>query len=195
MGKTFDTKEYETKLQRVYARIYEALSTLRSEGFIYTDLKPQNILIDSNSNAYLIDLESVIQNQLNKQVCVYTGFYFPPDLRNKFPLVVPDDMERILSWTFCFSVYQSACVRADVSNQQSFAKWYQFGGEFLKYFQCERPISSQLSQMLNSCLSRRTEKSSFSNLRRTEWLLYDLAWIHVFDKKTNSTASSFIKPN
>lgn len=122
----------ERTLRKHFARMHDALMSLRRAGFVYTDFKPENVLVDSRADrAFLIDLESVVSSR-TKFVCVRTLLYSPPlfspqdgrlldidglsvQSANSFfngGLLV-DPFDRILSWTYCFSIYILMCQRAD----------------------------------------------------------------------------------
>ncbi len=94
-----------SKLKTYFKTIYKALITLLDKGLVYTDLKPQNILIDSvQDRAYLIDLESVTTIKKNNNTingCLKTFEYLPPDL------VLTK--ERVLKYTFGMSIYNLVC--------------------------------------------------------------------------------------
>ncbi len=50
----------EAQTAKYFVQIHQALVQLLNSGFVYTDFKPENALIDEHNNkAYLIDLESV----------------------------------------------------------------------------------------------------------------------------------------
>lgn len=74
--------EYETNLKVFFAKIYTALTNLKEKGYIYTDLKPQNILIGPNNDPYLIDLESVVETT-GQHICLYTENYFPKGIKGE----------------------------------------------------------------------------------------------------------------
>lgn len=119
----------ERLLSKHFARMHDALSALKRAGFVYTDFKPENVLVDSTADrAYLIDLESVVSAQA-RFVCVRTLAYSPPLFTRDGKLVdvdglsqhsvhtffyggmLVDPFDRILSWTFCFSIYVLMCQR------------------------------------------------------------------------------------
>lgn len=81
--KSLPLVEYETNLRMIFAKIYLALTALKNKEYVYTDLKPQNILIGPANDPYLIDLESVIKSN-NPSVCIYTKHFFPNDLKGNF---------------------------------------------------------------------------------------------------------------
>lgn len=125
----------ERILRKHFARMHAALSVLRRAGFVYTDFKPENVLVEvGTATSYLIDLESVVSAH-SQRVCLRTPIYSPPLFGNDGHLVdvdglsqqsmraffndglVADPYDRILSWTFCFSLYVLMCQKpADITN-------------------------------------------------------------------------------
>ena len=75
--------EYEATMRNIYAKIYVALINLKQKDFIYSDMKPMNVLLDSNNEPYLIDLESVVKTN-NNRTCLRTNIYFPQELKGMF---------------------------------------------------------------------------------------------------------------
>ena len=129
MRSTANNRALEAVLRKHFARMHKALTTLKRAGFIYTDFKPENVLVDSRADrAYLIDLESVV-SATSRIVCLRTLIYSPPLFSRYGQLVdidglssqsahsffysgiVADPFDRILSWTFCFSIYILMCQR------------------------------------------------------------------------------------
>lgn len=133
--RTSHNSALERLLRVHFVRMHDALSSLRRAGFAYTDFKPENVLVDTEANrAYLIDLESVVSTR-SRFVCVRTLLYSPPlfaptDGRlidvdglsqhsaNSFfnGRLIADPYDRILSWTFCFSIYILMCKRPSELN-------------------------------------------------------------------------------
>ncbi len=79
-------------------------------------------------------------------------------------------MERLLSWTFCYSIYDSICE----SNQSQPRNGSQ---KFLDHSKCNRQISPELTTFLNKCLINKAFNNSFVNLKNMEWMKYDLVLI------------------
>lgn len=111
----------------------------------------------------------VIQST-NKQVCVFTQVYFPPDVQRN-SLQGDRDMERILSWTFCNSIYTSACSRY---SQTKYNDWMHSNKSFLEFFGCSNRISSKLNEFLGKCLVKVKNSYSFSNLITLDWLIINV---------------------
>lgn len=172
MKKGTKSAEYEKFLKTLFAKMYVALRNLKSKGYIYTDLKPANILLDGKLNPYLIDLESVIQTD-SKQICIYTEGYYPVELKGIKRNLVAQDMERILSWTFCYTAYQAACTNKRVTTK-SISTFQQSKSSasknFLNTFQCDKKISPQFKEFLNNCLTKKAENNSFTKLIKSKWL-------------------------
>ncbi len=80
-------------------------------------------------------------------------------LNNKGKQLTEDDMERVLSWTFCKSIYESICQNKKSSN----------------YSECNREISNDLRTFFATCLAKQATKNSFTKLKTMNWLKYDLA--------------------
>ncbi len=161
-------ESYEKILRQVFFQIYEALNTLRDKGFIYTDLKPANILIGKKNEAYLIDLESVIQPK-SQQVCVYTQKLFPPDITS-YKQYDSISLERILSWTFCNTIYLAVCIKNIEYDQWRLWFLKPNNHSFLNFFGCAKKISKELVKFLDTCLTKASNPSSFSNLKSIDWL-------------------------
>lgn len=126
----------ERIMRKHFLRMHNALSSLKRAGFVYTDFKPENVLIDvAADRSYLIDLESVVSAH-SKFLCLRTLVYSPPlfsphdgrlidvdglsqqSIYSFFNAkLVVDPFDRILSWTFCFSLYVLMCQKpADFAN-------------------------------------------------------------------------------
>lgn len=72
------SQKVERYLRYFFTRIHQALSELLRRGYVYTDFKPDNVLIDFDANKpYLIDLESVVL-QSAKYCCIRTPLFWPP---------------------------------------------------------------------------------------------------------------------
>ena len=105
---SFKSSTFQFYEQLVYCRFmqdirFSLMILYKKFGFIYTDLKPQNVLIDQNTNkAYLIDLESVVLKN-KKERMIYTIDYFPPE-----GITRADDF-RILNYTFYMTLFNVMC--------------------------------------------------------------------------------------
>lgn len=174
MGRLSKT-DYEDKVKRFYRKIHAALTTLKDNRYIYTDFKPQNVLIDNTEIPYLIDLESVLLDDSSRP-CLATRFYSPPKINYEAARSrdqIEDIHNRILSWTFCFSIYETMCfntkekgVYESVSGKLS--SWQ--GSSFMTHFGCKNQVSEELKDFINKCLIKNLEKDSFFKLKTLKWL-------------------------
>lgn len=134
----------EKQMRKHFARMHDALSALKKAGFSYTDFKPENVLVDQHQDlAYLIDLESVVSSS-SKFVCLRTLAYTPPLYTRSGQLVdidglsqkaiytffhagaLADPFDRIMSWTFCVSLYVLMCYRpAELANYAKMARLHE----------------------------------------------------------------------
>ena len=163
-------KVFEQKLQKMFAGIYSALMQINKQGFAYTDIRPGNILIDSNENAYLNNLNAVILVNKPQHICVASKEYYPPDVKFK-TLRSMNDLQRVSSWTFCLSIYQLVCPEFK-SNPQTTFNWFRQEKPFLDYFKCNnaQKASEDLTSLLSKCLVKNKNKNSFLELANAKWL-------------------------
>jgi serine/threonine protein kinase len=131
----------EEQLKEFFKTIYVALIVLLDQGLVYTDLKPQNILIDSVQNrAYLIDLESVSIVEDELKIGLTTKNFFPPENGHL-------STDRILKYTFGMSIYTLVCT--------SDWKLHHLKADN-KEIECNEEISRELKDLINYCLSNNT---------------------------------------
>lgn len=183
----------EKLFRKHFSKIHTALSQLQHEGYTYTDFKPENVLIDTvNDRSYLIDLESVVNNK-SKFVCLRTLSYTPPlyykdgrfidadglssrafnEFFNGQSLISPHD--RILSWTFCFSIYSLICTNGNEIHSKNFQNkymhWASENFPFITYFGCPTgQVSKSLVDLINNCLVKQPKKLIFPRLIKHPWL-------------------------
>lgn len=176
--------------------MHEALSALMDKKMIYTDFKPENILINNNNkkgSAFLTNLDSVVSLSNNKldKICVITNEYFPPveassesDAKNKLisgfiKAEGSNAANRILSWQFCVSIFSIMCQEFDqklntFKDRSLFSKWKNENAPLTKYFKCGKSkISTSLMSMLDSCLYKKSKNNkntlTFEKLIEHEW--------------------------
>jgi serine/threonine protein kinase len=142
----------EAKLKTYFKTIYKALIALVDNGLVYTDLKPQNILIDiDNDRAYFTDLESV--EILRVSISAHelkTPSFFPPDKGEISP-------HRVLKYTFGMSIYSLLCdenlkVKGNTTR-----------------ISCAQRISNELFTLINYCLFKKDGR--FSEVGLKPWLV------------------------
>ena len=72
---------------------------LNGEGFVYRDLKPNNIMIDKNGTIVLIDLDRMIKNSIKSEnepeFTVLTSPYSAPEVHNKEQISYQTDVYSI----------------------------------------------------------------------------------------------------
>ncbi len=169
-------EEFEDSIRTFYRKIHDALMVLKKANYIYTDFKPQNVLIDNKMVPYLIDLESVIKDT-SKSPCLATSFYSEPKKKIKTPDQTEYIHNRILCWTFCFSVFESMCfkIKEDYKNVTRKLDSWDKNVPFMKHFGCRViKTSDSLKEFLNFCLTEKISKDSFAKLSSTKWLRKDI---------------------
>ena len=167
---------FEKSLRSVFVKIYKALEDLEKISFIYTDLSPSNILVDSSDYPYLVNLGNVIQEKKNKFICISNEKFHPPDLLsiNKEPNVQmtwTDYLERLRTWSFCFNVYHAAC-QIDM-NIKLFSDWQsEKRKDFLDYFGCKsKQMSKEFKSLIAGCLTKSMKTMpKFKELKNNKWL-------------------------
>lgn len=186
-------KEMEKNLKVFFSQMHSALSALLEKKFVYTDFKPENILINKNNkkgSAYLGNLSSVVSvgksNKLER-ICVMTPEYFPPvtgssesdfkQLARSFLKSEKKASNRILSWQFCMSIFSLICQefedkRKQFADRSVFDKWKNENTSINKYFKCSKAnISKSLASLFDSCLIKKTNNNSikFEKILQHEW--------------------------
>ncbi|RNA15368.1 hypothetical protein BpHYR1_050088 [Brachionus plicatilis] len=157
---TLDMKEMEKILKIFFTQMHAALNSLLEKKFIYTDFKPENVIININNkkgSAFLSNLNSVVSlgksGKLDK-ICVMTPEYFPPvngvsdsDSKKLTSSFIKTEgakaTKRILSWQFCMSIFSLVCQEFEDKKQQFvdrsvFDKWKNENTSLSRYFKCPK---------------------------------------------------------
>ena len=174
---------FEKYIRDVSKHLHSALIYLKRKNFIYTDYKPENVLV-GNFKPKLIDLESVV-NPSNKAICVYTPTYMPmfltksgfkdwSALKNEIGFYQTEiwnlAYDRVLTWTFVISIFQLTCAN-DLSDLNSkYNQWFE-GMTFLQFYKCnkENVISNELKNFFNQFLTRHSPQPLFEEIPKSQW--------------------------
>jgi serine/threonine protein kinase len=180
----------EANLKLYFKQIHSALSYLLEQRLVYTDFKPENVMISGNKS-FLIDLESVVSLS-SRFICLYTPMFAPPLYASDGSLISRNGLagevgryffssqsaemahDRILSWTYCFSIYILICWdQEDLKPgfNQKFAYWSN-ENSFMNAFGCKyKRITANLAHLLNTCLVKVHNRHLFQNLAHHSWFI------------------------
>lgn len=90
----------ERLLKKVFSHVIEAMNTLHDQQFIYLDLKPSNIYLQSDGTPFLLDLGAArrtLEKNRKRLSWVHTQGYAAPELLHK-------RRERMGPWTDAYSI-------------------------------------------------------------------------------------------
>ena len=77
---------YQDKLAIIF-QLMMIIEFLHDKGFVYRDLKPDNIMIDGNKTIFSIDFDRMIKlkdiKEPDKRTCDFTEFFSAPEISQK----------------------------------------------------------------------------------------------------------------
>lgn len=79
--------DYGRRTERIIAQIERAFDRLHAAGYVFVDVSPNNVLIDAEDRARLIDFEAAGAIGEQFEVIATPGFSPPPDLAERGPTV------------------------------------------------------------------------------------------------------------
>lgn len=85
---------------QVLRDILEGLHHLHSHGIVHGDLKPENVLLDSNNRATLIDFENSHECQSSRPMTIVSPGYISPECARHESCGLPSDI-----WSFGIIVF------------------------------------------------------------------------------------------
>lgn len=192
-SRTSDKKEVEKNLKLFLRQMHEALVALKKKDYIYTDFKPENVLINMNNNkgsSFLMNMGNVVTLNKDKmsQICTVSKEYFPPsndqvDIDNKvmiknFLSQSKNKPDNLLTWTFCSSIMSLVCPEFDkrrdsyFKNRKIHAALKGSSSSLTKLIKCQETsfkYSTKLIKFLDSCLVKDSKISKFEDIVNQEW--------------------------
>lgn len=192
---TMEMKDIEENLKTFFTQMHNALSSLLEKKFLYTDFKPDNVIVNNNNkkgSSFLGNLSSVVSLSKNGKkldtICVLTPEYFPPvkgvsdsNFKKLISSFLKNEgtkaVNRMLSWQFCVSIFSLVCPefedkRKEFADRSVFDKWKNENTSLNKYFKCSKTkISSSLTNLFDKCLIKKSTKKNFKfeNILQHEW--------------------------
>lgn len=186
----------EAKLKTLLRQMHSVIESLLDKNFLYTDFKPENVLVNlrsRKSSTYLINLDALVwsKNFKLERVCKITNEYFPPVLgssnqqttRKLIATFLRNEashaIDRLLTWQFCMSIFSLVCETYELKvrsfkERSVFDYWRNDNVSFARHFKCgNSKISNSLYSLFDSCLYRNSKNSkskrTFVQLIEHEW--------------------------
>ncbi len=111
---------------------------LHCNGYIYRDLKPNNIIVDKNNTIYLIDFDRMIKSSLNSNPNITENFmteYLAPEILNRKPFTYKADIYSL--WKMVSNILLK-------SNHKELSKIYEMFIKCASSNEDDRPSISKL---------------------------------------------------
>ena len=195
-GKSANKQEIEANLKIYFKQMHEALVMLKKKNYIYTDFKPENVLINLNNkkgSSFLMNLGNVatLNNGLINQVCMASNEYFPPiedsdknsDKKKMIASYLKQNENKpdnLLIWTYCSSLMSLVCPEFETKKNSHFKNRKIYSGKGLKsknsllnLIQCQGAnifkYSTKLHAFLNACLVKDSKIKKFEDIISQDW--------------------------
>ena len=134
----------------------QKLDILHKNGFVYRDLKPANIIIDSHNNVHLIDFESVVHiRDVGKQYFKGTDGYADPDCENNCPASISEDVYSF--GKIVFSIYTFINLSFKPNNWDVIYNMFHF----------KKVIPQEIQKLIYMCINNKNNITDLYNLFTT----------------------------
>jgi len=188
--------EIEKLLKEYFKQMHEALMNLKRKNYIYTDFRPQNVLINLNNNkgsAFLMNLNNVVtlssDSKLNS-ICATSKEFFPladdkadmevKTLTKNYLSLNNNSPENLLIWTYCASLMSLVCPEFEKNREAYFVnrKIYvkmsslKKGISMIKAIGCKESstnFSAKLMSFLETCLIKDSKLKKFEEIVKQDW--------------------------
>lgn len=178
--KRFSEEQYNCNNERAKfysAQIYMAMEYLHSKDILYRDLKPENVLIDSEGYIRITDfgLAKTGVTENNAKTICGTPEYFPPEILMKKPYGKPMDW-----WTFgavIFEMVSGLPPFYSKDKKTSFEKIVYSKLEFPNYF------SKELQSLLNGLFIKDPAKRLGANHIKSHPWFANVKWQELLRKE------------
>lgn len=195
--KTVDKKELEKNLKIFFKQMHEALLSLKRKNYLYTDFKPENVLVNLNNkkgSVFLMNMGNVVAVKDNKinQICMASKEYFPPsndqvDIDSKTMIrnylssssTKVNKVDNLLIWTYCSSLMSLVCNEFDkrkdsyFKNRKIYAAMKGSSSSLAKLMKCQDNTlfksSTKLYSFLDACLAKESKITKFEEIINQEW--------------------------
>lgn len=192
--KSFDKKEVEKNLKTFFHQMHDILLKLKIKSFLYTDFKPENVLVNLNNkkgSVFLMNMGNTVSIKENKvnQICISSKEHFPPsndqvDIDSKTMIKnylssssKLSKIDNLLIWTYCSSLMSLVCNEFEkrkesyFKNRKIYAALKGSSSSLAKLMKCQdnNLKSSKLYSFLDACLVKDSKITKFEDIINQAW--------------------------